>query len=232
MTILALIPTILEFDAFKRALTCFGIAGTSTQIGKLRGESYMCGQLVAMEGGLGKTQFAIHAYHGLSNIPQTSLVICLGSAGGLTKDLNIGDVVVATQTIEHDFQRGLIPGQLPKFAGDQKTINRIKNNFPFDSIPISVKFGTVASGDESIVTVERAKEVRDGTGAIAAAWEGSGGARTCAFLNVPYIEVRGISDMANESAPSVFVENIPTTMDKLALFLNEFIKNKSTYRSG
>lgn len=232
MTILALIPTILEFDAFQKALACSGIAGTSTQIGKLRGTSYMCGQLVAMEGGLGKAQFAIHTYHGLSNVPQTSLVICLGSAGGLTKDIKIGDVVVATQTIEHDYQRGLIPGQLPKFAGDQKTINRIQNNFPNDSNHISVKFGTIASGDESIVTVDRAKEVRNATGAIAAAWEGSGGARTCAFLNVPYIEVRGISDMANESAPSVFVENIPETMRKLAMFLNEFTQNKSTYRSG
>ena len=223
MTILALIPTISEFAALRESFNLMGVKGTPTKIGKLTGTSYRCGRVIVMEGGLGKTQFAIHTYYALENIPDPSIVFCVGSAGGLTKDLIVGDVVVATETIEHDFKWGLFSGPLPKFPGDEQTINRIKRSCSFNSLPFSIKFGKIASGDESIVSTERAKEVRSTTGAIAAAWEGSGGARTCDFLKVPFIEVRGISDMANESAPSVFLENIPKTMTNLARFLNEFV---------
>jgi len=40
---------------------------------------------------------------------------------------------------------------------------------------------------------------------------------------VPFLEVRGISDMADEVAESVFFKNIPATMKNLAMFLNEFV---------
>lgn len=223
MTVLALVPTARELDALTTSFDDIGVYGKRITIGRLTGISYREGRVVVTEGGLGKAQFAIHTHHALDAVPDVSVALCLGSAGGLTKDLDIGDVIVATSTIEHDFNRKLTPGPLPEFAGDTHFISAIRNNSSFESYAFSVEFGRVASGDEAIVTTERANQIRDTTGAIAAAWEGAGGARACRFAGVPFVEVRGISDMADEGAESVFLENIPATMKNLAIFLNEFV---------
>ena len=228
MTVLALVPTSRELDALKASFDDMGVSGKPITIGRLMGISYREGRVVVTEGGLGKAQFAIHTHHSLEAIRDVSVALCLGSAGGLTKDLKIGDVVVATETVEHDFNRKLIPGPLPEFGGDTRFISAIRDNRSFESLPFSIEFGRVASGDEAIVTTARANQLIDTTGAIAAAWEGAGGARACKFAGVPFIEVRGISDMADEEAESAFFENIPATMKNLALFLDEFVNVASS----
>jgi adenosylhomocysteine nucleosidase len=223
MTVLTLVPTTRELDALVAAFKDMDVAGKPITIGRLDAISYLGGRALVAEGGLGKAQFAVQTQHSVEAIPDLSVALCLGSAGGLNSELNIGDVVVATETIEHDFNRGLIPGPLPEFEGDARFISAVRASRSFDELPFAVKFGRVASGDEAIITTTRAAEVTNATGAIAVAWEGAGGARACRFAEVPFVEVRGISDMANEEAESVFFENIPATMKNLAIFLNEFV---------
>lgn len=228
MTILALIPTTRELDALTAAFDDLSVRGKPITIGRLMGISYREGRLIVTEGGLGKAQFAIHTHHSLEAMPDVSVALCLGSAGGLTQGLEIGDVVVATETVEHDFNRKLIPGPLPEFAGDARFISAIRDSSSFESLPFSIEFGRIASGDEAIVTTARANQLIETTGAIAAAWEGAGGARACKFAGVPFVEVRGISDMADEEAESAFFENIPATMKNLAIFLDEFVNVASS----
>ena len=223
MTVLALVPTIRELDALVAAFDHMGLTGEPVKLGRLEAISYLSGRAVVVEGGLGKAQFATHTLHSIEALSVVSVAMCIGSAGGLSPDLAIGDVIVATETVEHDFNRNLIPGPAPEFAGDLRSIAAMQEAEAFNTLPFSVHFGRVASGDESIVTTSRANELRDTTGAVAAAWEGAGGARASKFANVPFLEVRGISDMADEEAESVFFENIPATMKNLAIFLNKFI---------
>tara|TARA_B100000315_G_C14028517_1_gene342128 strand:+ start:70 stop:378 length:309 start_codon:yes stop_codon:yes gene_type:complete len=82
-----------------------------------------------------------------------------------------------------------------------------------------VQFGLVASGDEAVIDSNRAAQIRAATGAFAVAFEGAGGARACEFSNVPFLEVRGISDLADEAAPEQFLENIPIAMGSVASVL-------------
>jgi nucleoside phosphorylase len=51
------------------------------------------------------------------------------------------------------------------------------------------------------------------------AWEGAGGARAAKFSNLPFVELRGISDMADQSLGSDFFANIPITMQNIAEFV-------------
>jgi adenosylhomocysteine nucleosidase len=55
-------------------------------------------------GGHGKTQFAVQAQYLIGQFPSTKLVICAGAAGSLSS-LSVGDVVVGTETVEHDYRR-------------------------------------------------------------------------------------------------------------------------------
>jgi adenosylhomocysteine nucleosidase len=74
----------------------------------------------------------------------------------------------------------------------------------------------LGSSDEDIVESARRERVREFTGALASAWEGAGGARASQFSGVPFVEVRGISDQANETAGQDFEENLQSTMRNVA----------------
>ena len=223
MTVLALVPTTPELDELTAALARTGIRGEATKLGRLDGRSYLRGRLTVAEGGLGKAQFAVHTQYLLDTLRQVGVVVCLGAAGAISPSLSIGDIVVATETVEHDFNRQILPAPMPRFEGDAAYIEAIRNSDSLASIPFELTFAPVASGDEAIVSVSRAREVADATGAVAAAWEGAGGARACHFSGVPYLEVRGISDLADEDAVSVFLENLPLVMQNLALFIRWFV---------
>ena len=55
--------------------------------------------------------------------------------------------------------------------------------------------------------------------AVAVAWEGAGGARACAFSDVPFVEIRGITARADDRAPADFRANLNIAMANLAALL-------------
>jgi adenosylhomocysteine nucleosidase len=55
-------------------------------------------------GGHGKAEFALQAQYLILRFPSVTLIACVGAAGGLNTDVSIGDVVVGTETIEHDYR--------------------------------------------------------------------------------------------------------------------------------
>ncbi len=220
MRILALTPIRDEFNALTTTLNRFGFVSYGRSTGRMPFASYLGGTLVVAQGGLGKAQFGIQAQHAIDTMRDRDMVICAGSAGGLSDDLKIGDVVVATETVEHDFKWGILSGKpLPRFPGDQKSIAMLESELPMMEESFDVHFGIVASGDEGIVDPKRASELRVDTGAIAVAWEGAGGARAAEFSDLPFLEVRGISDGAGEDATSEFHENLPQAVQNVAVIV-------------
>lgn len=164
--------------------------------------------LVIAQGGLGKTQFAVQTQH-LLDMGEWSLVICAGSAGGLSDDLSIGDVVIASETVEHDIKK-VSRRLMPRFPTN---LQRFPND-DFENFRVHV--GPIASGDEDIVTDARRAALRQETGAIAVAWEGAGGARACQFSGVDFVEIRAIADGANADGPRDFATYLERAMQNLA----------------
>ena len=81
----------------------------------------------------------------------------------------------------------------------------------------------VASGDEDVVDDERRRTLHQSTGALVVAWEGAGGARACAFSNVPLVEIRGVTDTANQNAPSDFETNLEVAMNNIATLITSWV---------
>jgi adenosylhomocysteine nucleosidase len=79
-----------------------------------------------------------------------------------------------------------------------------------------VHFGPIASGDEDIVDIVRAQELRAATDALCVAWEGSGGARAAGFNGLSFLEVRCITDGADSDAAVSFHENLVQVMPNVA----------------
>jgi adenosylhomocysteine nucleosidase len=130
---------------------------------------------------------------------------------------------VATETIEHDIRNKFGKPRMPSYTGDEKTIQTMRQ-LGTDNGSFQLHFGAIASGDEDVVDVKRQEELKLRTGAIAVAWEGAGGARACQFNEVPFVEIRGISDGANSNAPSDFLENLPRVMDNLAVLISSMAR--------
>jgi len=164
-------------------------------------------------GGHGKVQFAVQTQFLIQQIGESSHVFCLGTSGAVSDKVQALDLVVATRTVEHDFNLKFFKSDKPSFRSDQKTLETLKALKPKD---FKVYFGVIASGDEDVLDPARSKAIHDETGALVTAWEGAGGARVCKFLSVPYVEIRAVSDSADGAAPEDFKKFLSKSMANLA----------------
>jgi adenosylhomocysteine nucleosidase len=173
-------------------------------------------------GGHGKTQFGIQTQHLLDHA-KFDLVICAGAAGALAPEVRVGDVIIATSTLEHDYNLKFSVRPKPSFAGHAQSIEQIRA-LDFSEADFKVHFGIMAGGDEDVIEVVRGAELYKAHNALAVAWEGVGGARACAFSEIPYLEIRGATDTANHEAPVVFDINLKIVMNNIASLLYQWLK--------
>ena len=207
--ILILSPLKLEKDALLSRMHEKGYESTETKVGPLKViEFQKLGWKFALAGH-GKTQFGIQTQFLIHHFPNLDAVICAGSAGGLAAEVKVFDVVAASKTIEHDYRLKFVKRPDPEFSGDQHLLEIVKN---LNTEKYKVHIGPIASGDEDIIETTRAEELRSQTQALAVAWEGAGGARACKFNNVPFLELRGVTDTASNTAPIDFANNLKIAM--------------------
>ena len=170
------------------------------------------------QGGDGKTQFAVQAQYLIGRFSSVELVICAGAAGSLAPELSVGNVVVGTETVEHDYRLLFATRPLPRFPGHTPSIDALRRSAQRVA-DFHVAFDVIASGDEDVVTSKRAQEIRDQTGAACVAWEGSGAARAALFNGIGSLEIRAVTDAADNEAPQRFDANLPIAMANLASLL-------------
>ena len=210
-----LTPLQAELALLVAALEQFGLQKSAFRCGRLELFEFSEVDLLVAHGGHGKTQFGIQAQYLLGQVPQIQLLVCAGAAGALSPALKVGDVVVATETVEHDYKLKFVSRPLPRFAGSQPVLEVLRN-LPQTEAAFAVHFGAVASGDEDIVDAARGQALRHLTDCLAVAWEGAGGARACQFNQKGYIELRGVTDTADQQAAAAFEANLATAMCHLA----------------
>lgn len=184
---------------------------TEVSIGKIQCYKIQKLDSLFLMGGHGKVEFGIRAQHILEKDPTIDRIFCIGTSGSLSKDLKIGDVVIASSTVEHDFKSIILKQKLPSFESHSETVNSILNQNTLND-SFTIHKGIIASGDEDIIDIKRRNEIVELTGALTVAWEGAGGARVCAFHKKPFVEIRAITDCADNSAPSDFMLNIKQAM--------------------
>jgi adenosylhomocysteine nucleosidase len=222
MNLLVITPLQEELDFFLQSCIDRGLLIQQATVGKLPVAQLPELGITVARGGVGKAQFAIHTQHLLDMDAGWGAVICAGAAGGLADDLAVGDVIVATTTVEHDYRNKFSTRPTPQFDGAPALIAALRHVTPLSG-SFQVRFGIVASGDEDVIDDERKQALRQSTGALAVAWEGAGGARACAFNGAPFAEVRGVTDAANQTAPADFEANLAIAMGNIAALITSWI---------
>jgi adenosylhomocysteine nucleosidase len=214
---LLLFPLSTELNAFVAALKSRGHSSAKSIVHKLPVFEFKTLNIRCALGGHGKVQFAVQTQFLASHYQDTSSVYCIGTSGSLG-DVKPLDVIIATETIEHDFNLKFVKKEKPRFRSDLNLVElfRKADQSLRDSLTFDIHFGAVASGDEDVLEIERAQAIKKETGALVVAWEGAGGARACKFLEIPYVEIRAVSDLADDSAAIDFRASVAESMDNVA----------------
>ena len=121
-------------------------------------------QVVVLQGGIGKVNAAISTTLLLTHY-DIDVVINIGSAGGLHKYQNVGDVVISSGVIHHDvdvtaFGRSLgeVPGMPCIFLPDEKLLTYVQGILQEQNISSHV--GLIASGDQFIARKEQVAAIQ------------------------------------------------------------------------
>lgn len=216
---LILCPLVLELKFFLQSLDEKKIAYTERQVGPLK--VYECQELkwLIAQGGHGKTQFAVHTQFLIHQLEIVEQIICAGCAGGLVHGVKVYDLVIAEKTIEHDFQLRFFKRPDPEFPADKSLVSKLQQAAKKLDNTFQIHTGIIASGDEDIVDKARAEELITQTKAIAVAWEGAGGARACKLSQIPYVELRGITDGADANVMPNFEKDLKIVMSNIVQLL-------------
>lgn len=220
---LIVIPTKMELDIFISKHDEQGMRHEVFNLGNLELAGFLGAGTAVVQGGLGKTQFGVQTQYCIDKIEGLEKVLCVGASGGLKEGLILGDVVVGTETIEHDIRKHG-RSMMPRFSSDEAILKQFRV-LAEKQREFKIHFGPLASGDEDIMTEARKHELREQTGAISVAWEGAGAARACRFSNLPFVEVRGICDLADKNAEKDFFVNLDLVMSHLAEVTIDWVLN-------
>lgn len=189
-------------------------------------------EIVLLKSGIGKVNAAMATTLLIENF-QADVVINTGTAGGFSKKLNVGDIVIGSEVVHHDvdvtvfdYVLGQVP-QLPAtFKSDPKLVASTKE--VLQQLEINSLIGLVATGDSFMSDEKLIKTTVDNFPLmLAAEMEGAAIAQVCYQYETPFIIIRAISDIAGEDSPISFNEFIHLASENAT---NIIIKLIQTYK--
>ncbi|MBE5937298.1 MAG: 5'-methylthioadenosine/adenosylhomocysteine nucleosidase [Lachnospiraceae bacterium] len=190
-------------------------------------------ELVVVRSGIGKVNAAICAQI-LVDKYNVEAIINTGIAGSLDKRIDIGDIVLSEDALQHDVDAvafGYQKGQIPRmdtlsFKADAKLIELAKSCCEKVCTDIKVFVGRVVSGDQFIADKNVKNTIIDNFGGLCTEMEGAAIAQTAYLNNVPYLIIRAISDKADDSAsmdyPTFEKKAIANSVKILTEMINNF----------
>lgn len=187
--------------------------------------------------GIGKVNAAVGTTLLIDKLKPDYLVN-IGVAGGFSKDIKVGDIVVSSEVRHHDadatifdYEFGQIPRMPAAFKADE-TLVKFAEEVMLDDDSITIFKGPILSGDSFIhhpsqidMIVERFPDI------MAVEMEGAAIAQTCYLFNISFVLIRSISDKVRETEShnvyKEFVERAANNSVKLVLELINRLKEKN-----
>lgn len=184
------------------------IANMEFFVGKIQNKD-----IVLVRCGIGKVNAAVCTQILITNF-KVEGIINTGVAGAIYDELNIGDIVVSTDVIQHDVDAtafGYKLGEIPRldeyiFKADEKLIEVTKKASKEQVTNHSVLEGRILSGDVFVASPEMKEKLWNSFKGFCVEMEGAAIGHTCYLNNVPFVILRAMSDKADGSAHINFNE--------------------------
>ena len=174
----------------------------------------MCGkEVVVVRSGIGKVNAGMCTQI-LCDVYGVDAVINTGIAGSLNAKIDIGDIVLSVDTLQHDMDAtgfGYAPGVIPRmetstFVADESLRKLAKGCCERVNPDIHVFEGRVVSGDQFISDKDKKQFILDTFAGDCTEMEGAAIAQAAYLNGIPFLIIRAISDKADDSA----TEDYPT----------------------
>ena len=200
--------------------------GLTFYLGKLK--KY---EVIIVKGGIGKvnagrtTQVLISEY-------SPKYIINTGIGGGLNQQLKIGDIVISTDLIQHDFDVtafGYAKGYMfigdkkepTKYVADKELSEKIKKVLEKIKEGRNIFKGRILTGDLFVSSKEKREQLVQDFDGFCCEMEGAAIAQVAFLNNIPFTVLRLISDMPDGKGPEDYnaFEKEAARLSSLALEL-------------
>ncbi|MCL1925469.1 MAG: 5'-methylthioadenosine/adenosylhomocysteine nucleosidase [Defluviitaleaceae bacterium] len=202
------------FKSIMKVEELFEIASLKFSKGQLLGK-----EVIIVKSGVGKVNAAICTQI-LIDYFKPKQLINIGIAGSLRDDLKIGDVIAGGDFVYNDVDVtpfGYNKNQLPGMESEIIKGDRPLLFLAEDSGAIA---GIITSGDTFVANLDSAERIREETDADCVEMESVAIAHTCFLNKIPFLAVRGISDLADGNASGDMKSNLDKAM-KAAIKVTE-----------
>ena len=170
-------------------------------------------KVVVVRSGIGKVNAGICAQI-LADLFSVDAIINTGIAGSLNKNINIGDIVLSTDVVQHDmdatgfgYRKGQIPQMPVFFFNADENLRRLAAEVCREVNPdIQVFEGRIASGDQFVCDQDVKNRIVSEFSAYATEMEGAAIGQAAYLNEIPFLVVRAISDKADGSAQMDYSE--------------------------
>ena len=163
--------------------------------------------VVVVQSGIGKVNAAVCAQILIDDFA-VDAIINTGIAGSLRSEINIGDIVISTDALQHDVDAtefGYPLGQVPQlevlsFQADEALIKQAISSCGEVNPHIGVFKGRIVSGDQFIASNEVKQRIIKNFAGFCTEMEGAAIAQAAYLNQIPFVVIRAISDKADDSA--------------------------------
>lgn len=186
----------------------------------------------AVKCGVGKVNSAI-CTQTLILIYKPNFILNVGVAGAIKENINISDVIIAENVIQHDVdisafagrKKGEISGiDLIKIPCSKWLTEKIFHSTA-KSKNLSIHIGTILTGDQFINSSEKLLELKTTFNGIACEMEAGSIGHVCYYNSIDFAIIRSISDRADKKSPIDFKSFVKSSSKNSAIILDEFTKS-------
>ena len=161
---------------------------------------------VVVQCGVGKVNAAM-CVQILCDLFCVTHIVNTGVAGSLCAELDIGDFVISTDAMYHDFtvaplgyEVGQVPGLPVRSFPADAHLMELSMAAAQQVHPDHARTGRIASGDQFVAAKEQKAQIIADTGALCTEMEGAAIAHAAWRNGIPFVVIRAISDKADDSA--------------------------------
>ena len=168
----------------------------------------LCGKkVVVVRSGIGKVNAAVCTQI-LADKFNVDILINTGIAGSLDAAIDIGDMVISTDLVEHDMDASIFGdpvGQIPRmdtfsFPADRELVKKAVQANTEANPDIKTFTGRIVSGDQFVSSAEMKDKLVRLFDAKCTEMEGAAIAHTAYLNKISCVIIRAISDKADSSA--------------------------------
>jgi adenosylhomocysteine nucleosidase len=201
-------------------------------------------EVLVAQSGMGGVNAAL-TIHSIAEEHPIDAVILLGVGGSIVPGLQIGDLVLSSAVVQHDYYSSLDcghhrmkPGDLIlskdqvegydfSYPANRDLMDMLLGSLNRESISHAIHVGVVMSGGEFVGTHDRKKAIQLlHPDAKLVDMEAAGVAQICARLNLPFVVMKTVADRLSPEGKieSDFIACLNAAADNAAAILHAFLK--------